>query len=84
MMVNVARCESTFREFGKDGEVLRGKVNPLDRGIFQINETYHLRDSAKMGIDIYTIEGNIAYARYLYDTQGTKPWNWSRGCWSPL
>jgi hypothetical protein len=80
-MVQVARCESQYRQFNADGSVLRGKVNPLDAGIFQINEKFHLADSEAMGIDIHTIEGNIAYARHLYNTAGTTPWGWSRPCW---
>jgi len=82
IMVQIANCESVgFRQFDKDGNVLRGKQNPQDVGVFQINEHYHLESSKKLGLDIYTLAGNIAYARYLYDTQGVQPWNWSRPCW---
>lgn len=80
-MVDIASCESHFRQLNKDGNILRGEQNPLDVGAFQINEHYHLEAAKKMGLDIETLEGNIKYARYLYDTQGTKPWNWSRACW---
>lgn len=80
IMVHVARCESHFRQF-HDGESLRGRVNPKDIGIFQINERYHLATATKKGFDIHTVEGNIAYARYLYDTKGTAPWIWSKPCW---
>ena len=82
IMVRIAGCEGHFYQIDpKTGEALRGQINPLDRGVFQINEYYHLDASKKMGIDILTLEGNIAYARYLYDTQGTAPWNWSKECW---
>lgn len=81
IMSSVARCESGYRQYNADGTVLRGKVNPDDVGVFQINEHYHLADSQKMGVDIHTTEGNIKYAKHLYDTQGTRPWNWSKGCW---
>ena len=37
ILIEVARCESTFRQYGKDGRVIRGKENPLDVGVFQIN-----------------------------------------------
>lgn len=80
VMVEIARCESQYRQFN-EGEVLRGKVNPKDVGIFQINEGYHLSIATKMDIDIETAEGNIAYARHLFETKGTAPWVWSKPCW---
>ena len=80
VMVEIARCESQYRQF-YEGDVLRGKVNSEDVGIFQINEGYHLSIAMKMNVDIETIEGNIAYARHLYDTKGTAPWIWSKPCW---
>lgn len=81
VMVRIAGCESNFRQFS-NGAVLRGKVNSKDVGIFQVNEMYHLETSKRLGFDIHTIEGNIAYAKHLYNTAGTTPWNWSKGCWS--
>jgi hypothetical protein len=80
IMVAVARCESQYRQFN-DGAVLRGRVNSKDIGIFQINEGYHLSIAVQKGHDIYTPEGNIAYARYLYDEKGTAPWSASAPCW---
>lgn len=82
VMVRIAECESGFRQFDDNGEVLRGVKDPSDRGLFQINERYHLTESQGLGINIYTTDGNIAYARYLYDHRGTKPWNPSKGCWN--
>ena len=81
VMVAVARCESKFRQWGEDGEALRGVINNKDRGIFQINEIYHLNPALKIGIDILTTEGNIEYAKILYEQSGTRPWDWSRACW---
>lgn len=82
IMIKIAWCESRYNQFNPDGSVHRGIINSHDVGIFQINETYHLQDSKRMGINIYTVEGNIAYARYLYKNQGTRPWNWSKEtCW---
>lgn len=82
IMNKVAKCESRFRQYNTDGSVLRGEVNPKDVGIFQINERFHLKDSKRMGINIYTESGNIEYARILYEDQGLKPWTASKGCWS--
>ena len=82
IMIEVSRCESQFRQFNKDGTVLKGVVDNRDTGAMQINTYYHLSDAQKLGLDIFTLEGNLAYARYLYERQGTQPWNASSKCWS--
>lgn len=82
ILAEVAKCESHFTQFTKNGKVLRGRVVPEDVGVMQINETYHLEASKKLGMDIYTLEGNMAYARHLYEKKGTKDWMASSPCWS--
>lgn len=82
VMKKIRWCESHNRQFNPDGSVLRGIQNSQDVGTFQINEKYHLADSIRLGFDIYTLEGNMAYADFLYQNQGTTPWNWSRHCWA--
>lgn len=81
VMIEVARCESQFRQHGKSGEVLTGLVNEFDKGVMQINEYYHKDDAEKLGYDIHTLEGNVAYARFLFETQGLQPWISSSKCW---
>jgi hypothetical protein len=81
LLAEVSRCESTFRQFGSDGRVIRGKVNTGDIGIMQINKYYHEDDAAKLGFDIYTIDDNLGYARWLYQKYGTDPWSSSSKCW---
>ena len=81
IMVQIAKCESTFRQLDMDGDVHRGKVNNADVGVMQINERYHLDKSVSENYDIYTIEGNTAYARELYEKYGTQPWSSSKACW---
>ena len=81
IMQRVAYCESRNRQFDTDGSIFRGIVNNRDVGVFQINEKYHLSDSKKMGVNIYTVDGNLEYAQFLYKTQGTRPWNSSKPCW---
>ncbi len=81
IMVHIAQCESTFRQLDSDGEIHRGRVNTADVGVMQINEHYHLDKSVSENYDIYTLEGNAAYARELYQRQGTAPWNSSKPCW---
>ena len=81
IMIQIARCESTFRHLDPNGEVHRGRVNNADVGVMQINEFYHLDQTEKKDINIYTIEGNTAYARDLYEREGTRPWASSKPCW---
>lgn len=81
ILVEIARCESTFSQFDKNGNVVRGIVNSADVGVMQINEKYHLETAKKMGIDLYTIEGNVKYAKHLYKEQGAAPWKASQKCW---
>lgn len=82
IMIEIARCESQFRQYDKSGQVLRGEVNNLDRGVMQINQYYHDHTSDGLGYDILTLEGNTAYARVLYEKSGVKPWASSSKCWS--
>ena len=81
IMIQIAKCESTFRQLDSDGDIHRGVVNSADVGVMQINEHYHLDQSTKKDYNIYTIEGNTAYARDLYMRQGTQPWSSSKACW---
>lgn len=81
IMVQIARCESTFRQLDDDGDIHRGRVNSKDVGVMQINEFYHLDTAENANYNIYTIEGNTAYARKLYEEQGTQPWSSSKACW---
>ena len=82
--IMVASCESQLQQFDKDGTVLRGRVNPDDIGIFQINSFYHEEDYLKMNIDVFTPIGNIMYAKFIYDRSGLAPWVHSKHCWSKL
>jgi hypothetical protein len=81
VMAEVARCESRFRHYTINGDILRGVAVNQDVGVMQINETYHLATAKKLGFNIYTIDGNLAYGQYLYNTQGTAPWSASAACW---
>ncbi|HVT75295.1 MAG TPA: hypothetical protein VHD69_02700 [Candidatus Paceibacterota bacterium] len=81
ILAEVARCESTFRQFGSDGNVIRGKVNKNDVGVMQINTYYHEDTAESLGLDIYTIDGNLAYGKHLYEKFGLDPWKSSSKCW---
>lgn len=80
-LARVAYCESTYRHFGDSGDVLRGIVDSRDVGVMQINEYYHLDSATNLGFDIHTLEGNMGYARHLYEKQGLQPWSASSACW---
>ena len=82
ILVDIARCESTFQQYDDNGKVVRGKIDSDDIGVMQINERYHGETAKKLGMDIYQIDGNIAYAKYLYEKKGTQPWSASAKCWS--
>lgn len=81
-LIEVAKCESTFRHLGTNGNVIRGIVNRNDIGVMQINEIYHNEQAKKLGYDIHTLEGNMAYAKWLYKKEGLQPWISSSKCWS--
>lgn len=84
VMADVAFCESRYQQFDKFGNVIRGRANRLDVGVFQINEKYHAGAATRLGLNLYTLEGNMAYAKYLYETQGTDPWVHSSKCWNTV
>ncbi|MBI3984301.1 hypothetical protein HY346_03305 [Candidatus Microgenomates bacterium] len=82
LLVRIAKAESGFSQFEKDGETVRyGRVNKNDRGLFQINSRWHKKPCADKGWDIETADGNMRCAIALYKREGTKPWNWSKAGW---
>ena len=83
IMANVAWCESRNRQFEPNGEIFRGKVNSDDIGVMQINTYYHLKAAKARGNDLFTLQGNLDYAKYLFEREGTTPWMSSSKCWIP-
>lgn len=83
-MVQVAICESSLRQFDAPNHVLRGYTTPADTGVFQINVDYHGQEAKDLGFDIYTLDGNIAFAKYLYQKNGLRDWSASEKCLSRL
>lgn len=81
VMIEVARCESHFTHELADGSVLQGRVDSADTGVMQINKRYHEAAATAMELDIDDLHDNLVYARHLYETQGTRPWNASMPCW---
>ena len=82
-LADIAQCESQMLQFNTNGDVLRNP-NSTAIGIMQIMTSVHSDTADKLGIDIHTIQGNLAYARYLYEEKGTAPWNSSKACWGKM
>ena len=83
-MIPIAQCESEFTQFNKNGTVLHGGTDNSMIGIYQINAPVHTAYAKSIGIDINTVEGNLAYARLLYKREKTAPWISSFPCWHLL
>jgi len=81
VMITIADCESHFTQYGSDGDVLKNPASSAV-GVFQIMSSIHASMAdEELGIDIDTLQGNVAYAQYLYQTEGTAPWAASQACW---
>jgi|SRR6185503_6196491 len=74
-MIAIAKCESGFRQFTAEGVPLKGGGGQYI-GVFQIS-IGHDATARNLGLDIFTLEGNIGYAKYLFRQRGTAPWS---GC----
>lgn len=79
----IANCESHGQQLNQHGQVLLN-INTngtVDIGLYQIN-SIHEAEATKLGYDLFTVEGNTAYAKYLYATKGTGDWASSQKCWA--
>lgn len=59
------------------------KNHTYDSGLLQINSS-HISEAKKMGIDIFTDEGNVRFAIYLIKTCGLSPWDSSKHVWDSI
>jgi hypothetical protein len=78
IMWNIAICESGGRQFNSDGSVIVGRITP-DYGLFQINQV-HLIEAKKNDINIFSLDGNVQFAKLLFNSYGTRPWASSAHC----
>lgn len=81
----IANCESGGRQFDDEGNLIK---NPESTAIgkYGIMASLHEERAKSMGLDIRTLEGNEAYANFLFSESGTKHWEVdprSRACWEP-
>ena len=81
ILIKIARCESDFRQFDKNGKVLKNLEGSSATGVMQIMASVHEKTARKLGYNIRTLDGNLKYAKWLYQNEGTTPWKSSRGCW---
>jgi hypothetical protein len=80
-MWKIARAESDCMQFKSNGTLAKNPESSAV-GIFQILEGAHGRDCGISGVDIHTIEGNIACARKLsLLNPNYSPWDDSAGKW---
>ena len=82
VMQRIAQCESRGQHVTKQGKVMRGKRNPHDTGLFQINTLIWGKKAKELGYNIHTPEGNEQMARYLFTHYGSVPWQSSTACWN--
>jgi hypothetical protein len=72
IMVAIARCESGFRHFDKDGNLVRSETK--DSGLFQINDIWE-EDAKELGLDYKgNVHDNILMAKYILNKQGLNAW----------
>jgi phosphoglycerate dehydrogenase-like enzyme len=82
IMVAILRCESGLKQYDSEtGGPLMNQAGSSATGVAQIMASVHEKAARRLGFDIRTAEGNIAYAEYLYMTEGTRPWKASKHCW---
>lgn len=81
ILQRICQAESGGKQFLKNGHVVRGKVNPSDVGLCQINETIWNDTARDLGYDIYTEQGNKDMAVYIFNHYGSDPWSSSKLNW---
>ena len=73
-MLAIAKCESHMNPLA---------ISPThDYGIFQLNKSAHGATLTALNLDPLDVDDNIQFARMLYEKNGTRDWNMSKGCWN--
>jgi len=73
---SIIGCESEF----KANAFHVNKDHSVDYGYWQINTFYHIKTAKKLGLDIFTPQGNLEYGFYLLSQAGVAPWSASNTC----
>lgn len=90
-MIPIIQCESNFRHYNEDGDVLRNRSGSNAIGVAQIMSSvhpdpkiikrYNKRFDMDITIDTFdvnTFEGNLGYALVLYKVNGVRDWECSK------
>lgn len=83
VFVAIPDCESgngtpgSGHQFDSKGKVLIGVTG--DIGAYQISPKW-ISVANKLGMDIYSLQGNTEFAAYLFKKYGSEPWNSSSKC----
>lgn len=88
-LVPICACESSYagawwgepRQYFSNGNVVMNFEGNDDVGMCQINLTENAKKANILGYDLYTRAGNISYANWLFERQGSAPWFRSNHCW---
>jgi hypothetical protein len=74
-MVKVCGGESGFKQWHKDGSVVRGVVDKDDTGLCQINNRFWGAKARELGLNYKdSIIDNVKMTRHIYDTEGVTMW----------
>lgn len=63
------------------GQVLRGVIDRQDIGKYQISLRFHKEQAEKMKLDLFKESDNEKYALWLFENQGSTPWESSKRNW---
>ncbi len=74
LMIKITELESGYNQFEKDGSVYRGRQNPNDMGIMQINEKVWGKKANELGFDLHDTKGNLQMALWIYQNEGPQKW----------
>ena len=81
----IVKCESQMYGDAINHNIDKlGKIWSTDWGPLQINDYFHEKDMAKIGLDIHNQWDSLEYGFILISRQGFKPWSASAKCWLPL
>lgn len=90
VLQRISDCESgtgkagSAHQFNKDGTIVmhQNANGSIDIGYMEINLTVsHINEAAKLQMDLTTEEGNKSFGKWIYENEGTDPWNSSAHCW---
>lgn len=87
-LVPICSCESSYSGTWRDmprqyenGRVITNYGGGADVGMCQINVDAHGAEASELGFDLYSPEGNIGFANWLFEREGSAPWYKSEPCW---